>query len=253
MRHGRKSSSKRFNGFKSHIAMDIDTDLILACAVMPANRPEEEGVALLRDDLAIPSHDIREVFIDRGYMASTDVRAMADAGRTVVCKPWAQPNGPLFPKSAFLIDVRRNVITCPNGKRRAFEPGTTIQFTPSDCRQCPKRSLCAVVPSITDARSESQKMSLSSRSSEKRSLLRPDANSYASVSSSSIALLTSRASRGRALATAARARISSMCGATLPSSTSRPSSASRNAPPLEQTVRCCKSSSVAEETLCELR
>ena len=41
MRHGRKSKSKRFNGFKSHIAMDIDTDLILACAVMPANRPEE--------------------------------------------------------------------------------------------------------------------------------------------------------------------------------------------------------------------
>lgn len=142
MRHGRKSKSKRFNGFKSHIAMDIDTDLILACAVMPANRPEEEGVPLLRDDLAVPSHDIRELFIDRGYIASADVRAMADAGRTVVCKPWAQPNGRFFPKSAFLIDIRRKVITCPNGKRRAFELGTTIQFTPSDCRQCPKRSLC---------------------------------------------------------------------------------------------------------------
>lgn len=142
MRHGRKSKSKRFNGFKSHIAMDIDTDLILACAVMPANRPEEEGVPLLRDDLAIPSHDIRELFIDRGYIASADVQAMADAGRTVVCKPWAQPNGRFFPKSAFLIDIRRKIITCPNGKQRAFELGTTIQFTPSDCRQCPKRSGC---------------------------------------------------------------------------------------------------------------
>lgn len=142
MRHGRKSKSKRFNGFKSHIAMDIDTDLILACAVMPANRPEEEGIPLLRDDLAIPSHDIRELFIDRGYIASADVRAMAHAGRTVVCKPWAQPNGRFFPKSAFLIDIRRKVITCPNGKERAFELGTTIQFTPSDCRQCPKRADC---------------------------------------------------------------------------------------------------------------
>ena len=142
MRHGRKSKSKRFNGFKSHIAMDIDTDLILACAVMPANRPEEEGLPHLRDDLAIPSHDIRELFIDRGYIASTDVREMADAGRTVVCKPWAQPNGRFFPKSAFLIDIRRKSITCPNGKQRAFELGTTIQFPPSDCRQCPKRSDC---------------------------------------------------------------------------------------------------------------
>ena len=47
-----------------------------------------------------------------------------------------------FPKSAFLIDIRRKVITCPNGKERAFELGTTIQFTPSDCRQCPKRADC---------------------------------------------------------------------------------------------------------------
>jgi len=40
MRHGRKSSSKRFNGYKRHIAADLDTDLIVACAVTPANRPE---------------------------------------------------------------------------------------------------------------------------------------------------------------------------------------------------------------------
>lgn len=142
MRHGRKSSAKRFNGFKSHIAMDIDSNLILACAVMPANRPEEEGVPLLRDDLAIPGHDVRELFIDRGYIGSPDVRAMADAGRTVVCKPWAQPNGRFFPKSAFLINLQRRVITCPNGKQKAFELGTTVRFSASDCRRCSKRADC---------------------------------------------------------------------------------------------------------------
>jgi hypothetical protein len=41
MRHGRKSKSKRFNGYKQHIAADLDTGLIAACAVTPANRPEE--------------------------------------------------------------------------------------------------------------------------------------------------------------------------------------------------------------------
>ena len=142
MRHGRKSSSKRFNGFKSHIAMDMDSNLILACAVMPANRPEEEGVPLLRDDLAIPSYEVGELFIDRGYIASTDVRAMADAGRSVVCKPWAQPNGRFFPKSAFLINLRRKVITCPNGKQKAFNLGTTVRFDAADCRRCSIRSAC---------------------------------------------------------------------------------------------------------------
>jgi hypothetical protein len=142
MRHGRKSSSKRFNGFKSHIAMDMDSNLILACALMPANRPEEESVPLLRDDLAIRSYEVGELFIDRGYIASTDVRAMADAGRTVVCKPWAQPNGRFFPKSAFLINLRRKVITCPNGKQMPFELGTTVRFDAGDCNQCPKRAAC---------------------------------------------------------------------------------------------------------------
>ncbi len=142
MRHGRKSSSKRFNGFKSHIAMDMDTNLILACAVMPANRPEAEGIPLLRDDLAMPAHEVGELFIDRGYIASADVRAMADAGRSVVCKPWAQPNGDRFPKSAFLISIQTKVITCPNGKKKTFELGTTVRFAAADCRQCPKRSAC---------------------------------------------------------------------------------------------------------------
>lgn len=52
MRHGRKSKSKRFNGFKRHIASDLDTGHILACAVTPANSPEEEAAPVLRDDVA---------------------------------------------------------------------------------------------------------------------------------------------------------------------------------------------------------
>ena len=40
MRHGRKSKSKRFNGFKQHVSTHLDADLILACTVTPANRPE---------------------------------------------------------------------------------------------------------------------------------------------------------------------------------------------------------------------
>jgi len=34
-----KEQDKRFNGYKQHIAADLETDLILACAVTPANRP----------------------------------------------------------------------------------------------------------------------------------------------------------------------------------------------------------------------
>ena len=33
MRHGRKSKSQRFNGFKRYLAADVDRGLILACAI----------------------------------------------------------------------------------------------------------------------------------------------------------------------------------------------------------------------------
>ena len=52
MRHGRKSKTKRFNGYKRHIATDIDSGLILSGAITPANRPEEEAAPELAGDIA---------------------------------------------------------------------------------------------------------------------------------------------------------------------------------------------------------
>src|SRR5262249_55418533 len=43
MRHGRKSKTKLFHGYKRHIGIDLDTTLVIACAVTPANRPEDEA------------------------------------------------------------------------------------------------------------------------------------------------------------------------------------------------------------------
>jgi hypothetical protein len=51
MRHGRKSKTKRFDGYKEHVARDLTLPMILACAVTPANRPEEEGAPPLQQDM----------------------------------------------------------------------------------------------------------------------------------------------------------------------------------------------------------
>ena len=68
MRHGRKSRSRVINGFKRHIAIDMDTGLILAAAVLPANEPEHRATVPLRADIE-PHADIVELAIDRGYLA----------------------------------------------------------------------------------------------------------------------------------------------------------------------------------------
>lgn len=151
MRHGRKSKSKRFNGYKRHIAADLDTDLILACAVTPANRPEEEAAPVLRDDIARHQHRnvIGELHVDRGYIGSTLVQDVLAVRNDVICKPWVARNGKLFAKSDFQIDMRARTIRCPAGEVEHFEPGSVVEFDPETCARCPLRSLCTMASPAT--------------------------------------------------------------------------------------------------------
>ncbi len=144
MRHGRKSKSKRFNGYKQHISTDLDTELVLACAVTPANRPEEEATGALQDDMARIDIFPDELFIDRAYVNSELTEAVADSGALIVCKPWrgagAKPG--LFGKRDFKVNVRNGTITCPAGEVEVFEPGAVVHFDPEACGPCPLRASC---------------------------------------------------------------------------------------------------------------
>lgn len=142
MRHGRKSKSKRFNGFKRHIAADVDRGLILACAITPANRPEDEAIPSLTVDMAHQGFDVDHLLIDRGYINSTLVDEVLARRGTVVCKPWKSRNGSLFPKSAFTLNIRTRTIECPNGQVQRFACGTVVEFDPDVCDRCPLRVQC---------------------------------------------------------------------------------------------------------------
>jgi Transposase DDE domain/Transposase domain (DUF772) len=144
MRHGRKSRSKRFDGYKEHIARDLDVPAILACAVTPANRPEEEGAAPLADDIDRQGFTLGEVHIDRAYVNSPIVSSVRSAGGVVLAKPWAlrPPKPGLFSKADFHIDLRARTIRCPEGEVESFEPGGTVHFDPEACGPCPRRAQC---------------------------------------------------------------------------------------------------------------
>lgn len=144
MRHGRKTKSKRFNGYKQHIATDLDTSLILACAVTPANRPEEEATPQLKADLDLQGASIAQLYVDRGYINSSLVDDVQNANGRVVCKPWLvrgkRPE--LFKKTDFKLDMRSHTITCPAGQVEHFEPGHVVEFDPEACGPCKLRSQC---------------------------------------------------------------------------------------------------------------
>ena len=47
MRHGRKSARKRFDGHKAAVAVDTDSQLITAVAVLAGNAPDDEQALAL--------------------------------------------------------------------------------------------------------------------------------------------------------------------------------------------------------------
>ena len=49
MRHGRKSRSQTFNGFKEHVLLDLDSNITREVVVRPANEPEYAAVSNLID------------------------------------------------------------------------------------------------------------------------------------------------------------------------------------------------------------
>ena len=142
MRHGRKSKSKRFNGYKRHLARDLDCGLILACAMTAANRPEEEAAESLEADLQHLQRAIGELYIDRAYINAPVVDHVLDAGGDIICRPWAAKNGKLFAKPRFDINVRDRTITCPAGHTEPITFGTTVEFDPDHCDSCLMRKQC---------------------------------------------------------------------------------------------------------------
>jgi hypothetical protein len=145
MRHGRKSKSRTFNGFKSHLATDLDASLVLAATVLPANQPEREGLDAMREDLARvvnPAH-IRELHTDRAYTDAHLTRELAAAGTEIVTKPRPIRGRPgLYDRSDFVVDLRKKTATCPAGQTVPIELGEVALFDGERCARCPQRSAC---------------------------------------------------------------------------------------------------------------
>ncbi len=142
MRHGRKTKSRRFNGYKRHIATDLDTSLIVACAVTPANRPEGDAMPELKEDIERAERVIGEAHVDRGYIASSVVGEILKSGGDVICKPWVPRNGDLFTKADFKINLHEMTITCPGGEFHPIRLGSAVTFGPHACDSCTLRAQC---------------------------------------------------------------------------------------------------------------
>ena len=142
MRHGRKTTTKTFNGYKRHIATDADVPgLICGTLVMAANQREYDAAAPLLAQLADGQFNVTEINIDRGYLASPEVVRLHEEGIAVITKPPSEARTELFSKSAFTVDFDKNTVTCPAAITMPIKE-QKVSFSITDCRECPLKSQC---------------------------------------------------------------------------------------------------------------
>ena len=157
MRHGHKSSSRRFDGHKAAIVVDTDSQLITAVEVLPGNAPDNLGaLELVEESEANTGVSVAEAMGDAAYGDGDTRQAFADAGRTLIARVPGRPNRTHFPKEDFHIDLEAGSCTCPAGNvtrtmvpagRRTGQTGRTyrleaFRFDAAVCGVCPLRSQC---------------------------------------------------------------------------------------------------------------
>jgi IS5 family transposase len=164
-RHGRKTTAHRFDGYKGHIAVDPDSEIITDTAVGAANAGDAEVAESLIDDLVSGGDgkgddhsDTDEddgddddagrprVYGDAAYGTGEFLDTLANADIDAGCKtqPPAAPGG-MFAKDRFAIDLDGDTVTCPNGVTVTIQRGGNGDGMASfadACAGCALRSQC---------------------------------------------------------------------------------------------------------------
>jgi hypothetical protein len=143
MRHGRKSRSVRVDGYKRHVLHDLDTGLIRAVGVTPANVAEASVTKAISEDLEQQKVALKELHIDRAYLSSHLVRERG-TNLEIYCKAWPVHDGKYFHKQAFNLDWERQTIQCPAKQEMPFVPGGMVQFPKEVCAGCPLKAQCTI-------------------------------------------------------------------------------------------------------------
>ena len=159
LRHGHKSSRRRFNGHKAAIVVDTDYQLITAVDVLPGNAPDNLGALELVEASEVSTGSVvEEAMGNAAYGDGGTRQTFADAGRRLVAKVPGRPDRKHFPKHDFHLDLAAGSCTCPAGQvTRTIVPAgkrtdgagrvhrlQAFQFDGAVCGVCPLRSQCIV-------------------------------------------------------------------------------------------------------------
>lgn len=169
-RHGHKTAARCFDGYKAHIAIDPDSEVITATAVTAGNAGDASAAeALLADVLTtppesaaseplpagatsdLPEPEKTQVYGDASYGTADLVERLERAGVEPFVKVQgaAPPHAGYYSQDDFSIDTTAATVRCPQGivvslKRR--QDGSAIAKFAGHCADCPLRTRCTTSP-----------------------------------------------------------------------------------------------------------
>jgi Transposase DDE domain/Transposase domain (DUF772) len=144
-RHGHKSNNRHFDGYKAHVSVDPDSELIDEVTATAANTPDRDAV----DDLVGHLRDEPEkpvVVGDSAYADGATREKLDEDGFEVrsKCPPVRNSTGG-YTKEHFDIDLESQRVTCPAAHsapiRYSPRGEGKASFKPH-CAHCPLRDAC---------------------------------------------------------------------------------------------------------------
>jgi hypothetical protein len=151
-RHGHKTSARGFDGYKGHIAIDPDSEIITATAVTAGNVADGRVAEQILPDVLAPAEaaGIHEsdvsVYGDASYGTGELVDRLEDAGIEANVKvQGAVGRDGLYSQDDFTIDTKAGTARCPQGVLVQLRPNkdgfASAEFA-AHCADCPQRERC---------------------------------------------------------------------------------------------------------------
>ena len=156
MRHGHKSATQRFDGYKGAIAVETQSQAIADVDVLPGNAHDSQDAPVLIQQASENLETTIETVLGDTAYGTVEARLDAQEHHYEVIAPVSRvPQSGRFTKEDFVIDLQHESVRCPNGQtttlwyrqKRRTKRGTTFlykgyRFSAQQCGRCPLRDRC---------------------------------------------------------------------------------------------------------------
>jgi transposase len=153
-----KKTNNSWDGYKAHILMEEETEIITGVETTPANTPDGSQLKpMLKEQEEIHSIKPEELSGDKAYDWGENLESLDSkkiTGNICLTKQVNRNGAGYYNVDDFLYDSENHTLMCPAGHMASYcnhvipnkyqrnKPGYAFQFKPEQCNTCPQKTKC---------------------------------------------------------------------------------------------------------------